>query len=98
MISFEEKIKGSVPTLVLFYKASEPESVKLESLVNDLREEFSGKANIIYIDDTHNGVHKTKYRLHEYPTWILFKEGEELMRESGDKPKSKLEEMIVRAF
>ncbi|MDE6073242.1 MAG: thioredoxin family protein [Muribaculaceae bacterium] len=53
---------------------------------------------MITYDTTHNGQLKVDYKIKEYPTWILYKEGQELMRESGRKTVAQLEDMIVRAL
>ncbi len=95
---FEEKIKESVPTLVVFQHAGNQDAVKVKYLTESLRAKYGDRANIVRVDGSYNGKLKVRYKLEEYPTWILFKEGQELMRESGDKTESQLEEMIVRAL
>ena len=98
MKSLVEKIKESVPTLVVFEHAGFHDAVKVKYLIQELRAKFDGKANIIPVDCSYNGQMKVHYKLQEYPTWILFKEGQELMRESGDKTEAKLTEMIQTAL
>lgn len=98
MKSFVEKIKEKVPTLVVFQHAGMNDAVEVKYLINDLRNKFDGKANILPYDCSYNGEMKVRYKLQEYPTYILFKEGQELMRESGNKSEAKLTEMIQTAL
>ncbi len=97
MKTFEEKIKETIPTLVVFQHHGSQDAVAVKYLTDTLRVKYSGKANIMRADDPH-GKLKVSYRLNEYPTWIVFKEGQELMRESGHKTESQLSEMIERAL
>lgn len=98
MKSFVEKIKESVPTLVVFRHDGYKDSEKVNELIENLRVKFDGRANIEPVDCSHNGEMKVHYKLQEYPTYILFKEGQELMRESGEKSEAKLTEMIRTAL
>lgn len=98
MKTFEKKIKESVPTLLVFQHAGNQDVVEVKYLIKELKEKYGSKANIITYDTTHNGQLKVDYKIKEYPTWILYKEGQELMRESGRKTVAQLEDMIVRAL
>ncbi|MDE6023266.1 MAG: hypothetical protein K2G13_07165 [Muribaculaceae bacterium] len=66
-------------------------------LIDSVKTKYEGKANVVRADDPY-GKLKVKFHLEEYPTYILFKEGEELMRESGVKTEEKLSELIDRAL
>ena len=94
MKSFVEKIKETIPTLVVFQHSGHKDAADVDSLIQKLREEFAGRANIERVDASDDGEYKVHYKLEEYPTYILFKESQELMRESGKKTQSELEEMI----
>lgn len=97
MKTFKEIIKESKPTLVVFMHPGSQDAVEIKYLVEDVKKKFADKANTARADDTH-GKLKVEYRLEEYPTYILFKEGQELMRESGNKTVSELSDMIQRAL
>lgn len=97
MKTFEEKIKESIPTLVVFIHHGSQNAVDVKYLTDSIRTKYEGKANVVRADDPY-GQLKVKYRLEEYPTYILFKEGQELMRESGVKTEEKLSELIDRAL
>lgn len=97
MKTLKETIKESKPTLVVIMHPGSQDAVEIKYLMQDVKNKYAEKANTARVDDTH-GQYKVEYRLNEYPTYILFKEGQELMRESGNKSESQLEEMIERAL
>lgn len=97
MKTFKETIKESKPTLVVFMHPGSQDAVEIKYLIDEIKNKYAGKANTARVDDTH-GQLKVEFRLNEYPTFIIFKEGQELMRESGRKTESQLEEMIQRAL
>lgn len=97
MKTFDKVIKESVPTLVVFLHHGSQDVVDIKYITDSVKSKFAGKANIVRADDPY-GKLKVSYRLEEYPTYILFKEGQELMRESGKKTEGQLEEMIERAL
>ena len=98
MKSLVEKIKESIPTLVVFQHVGEQDAVEVKHLLDDLRAKYGERAAIISVDASYNGHYKMYYKLNEYPTYILFKEGQELMRESGKKSQAELEDMIDRSL
>lgn len=98
MKNFREIIKETIPTLVVFEHAGMNDSVEVKYLVKTLKDKYAEKANIWRVDGSYNGNLKMEYKLKEYPTYILFKEGQELMREAGKKTEAQLEDMIQRAI
>ena len=98
MKTLQEKIKEKIPTLVVFQHAGNTEAVDTENLIEELRKEFGERAAIVRVDASFNGNVKEHFKLKEYPTWILYKEGEELMRESGHKTLGDLTDMVKRAL
>lgn len=95
---FKETIKGSTPSLIVFLSAAGQDAVEVKYLVEELKPKYADKVNIQRVDISFNHKIADEYRLSEYPTWILFKEGEELMRESGRKTATELSDMIDRAL
>lgn len=98
MERFEKVIKEKIPTLVIFEHAGKQDSVKVKYLADELSVKFGDSARIQRVDTTHGGNTIEQYHLRDYPTYVLYKEGEELMRESGKKSVAELEEMIQRAL
>ncbi len=98
MKKFEKKIKESIPTLVVFQHAGNQDAVEVKYLLQELEAKYGDKLNIERVDASYNGEYKVHYKLQEYPTYILFKEGDELMRESGKKKLAQLEYMVNTAL
>lgn len=97
MKTFDKAIKESKPTLAVFLHHGGQDVVEVKYITDDVKSKYADKVNVIRADDTY-GKLKIEYKLEEYPTYILFKEGQELMRESGRKTESELSEMIDRAL
>ncbi|MDO4320101.1 MAG: thioredoxin family protein [Bacteroidales bacterium] len=95
---FKELIKESTPSLIVFISAASQDAVEVKYLTEELKAKYADKANIQRVDVSFNHKIADEYRISEYPTWVLFKEGEELMRESGRKTVTELSELIDRAF
>ena len=50
MKSFVEKIKETIPTLVVFQHSGNKDAADVDSLIQKLREEFEGRASIDALD------------------------------------------------
>lgn len=98
MKKIEEVLAESTPTVMVFEHVGGQNSSEVHYLVKELKDEFAGGVNFLKIDDSFNGKMKERYHITEYPTYILFKEGQELSRKSGDKSVAELEEMIKTAL
>ena len=96
MKSLERKIMGDEPTLAVFQHAGNQDAVEVKHLLDTLRAKYGDKVNIERVDASYDG--NISYKLHEYPTWIIYKKGEELMRESGHKTEAQLVDMIERVL
>lgn len=95
---FKETIKRATPSLIVFVRAAGQSAVDVKYLENELKAKYGDKVNIQRVDVSFNHHIADEYRFNEYPTWILFKEGQELMRESGCKTATELSEMVDRAL
>lgn len=95
---FKETIKGKTPSLIVFVRAAGQDAVEVKYLVEELQAKYDGKANIRRVDVSFDHALTDEYRIREYPTWVLFKEGQELMRESGRKTVGELSQLVERAF
>ncbi|MBD5164023.1 MAG: hypothetical protein HDT09_04915 [Bacteroidales bacterium] len=98
MKSYKKAIEENIPTMLVFEHAGMHDAVAVHYLVRALKAKYAGKAHVIPVDASYNGQYKVDYKLKEYPTYIVYKQGEELMRESGDKSIAALEDMITRAL
>ncbi len=98
MKNLEAKLRESIPSIVAFQHMAEHDAVEVKYLVEELRKKYGDRVNVIRVDSSFNRPVIEKYKLNAYPTWILFKEGEELMRESGKKTIGELSQLVERAF
>lgn len=95
---FKDVIKEEKPSLIVFIHAAEQDAVEVKYLAEELARKYGDKLTVQRVDSSYNHRIADEYRLSDYPTWVLFKKGEELMRESGKKSVAELSEMIDRAF
>lgn len=92
------QIKEKTPTLVVFQHKDEKDPEEVSAILDDLRAKYGTKVEIVDIDASKNGEYKVHYKLTGYPTYILYRDGQELMRESGKKTEAKIEDMLDRAL
>ncbi|MDE6006230.1 MAG: thioredoxin family protein [Muribaculaceae bacterium] len=96
--TFEEVINETVPTLVVFQHAGHQDAVEVKYMFEELRKKYDGRANVMRVDASYNEPLWTRFQVHAFPTYILFKEGQELMRESGKKTIGELSQLVERGF
>lgn len=98
MKRFEETIKETIPTLVVFEHVGEKDDAEIKKIEEEVANEFEDKVRVLRVDASRDGNIKERYKLTGYPTFILFQEGLELMRESGRKSRGDIEDMVRRAL
>lgn len=91
-----EAIAQAKPVLVEFYADWCPHCQRMMPIVAELRERIGGEADIIQIEGDQNPALVDKYHVESYPTWVIFKDGQEAWRDGGEKPLSELEDMVRR--
>lgn len=97
-LRLEEQLQDSKPSLVAFIHAAESDAVEVRNITKELTKKYGDKANILRMDTSYDRPAIRRYKLNAYPTYILFKEGQELMRESGNKNLNELSQLIERAL
>lgn len=65
-------------------------------IVAELKKKVSDRADVIQIEGYENIDTTRQYHVKHFPTWIIFKDGQECWRDSGEKPLSELTDMIDR--
>ena len=98
MKTFEDRIKEGIPSLVVFMHAGTQDAVEIKYLAEGLRKKYGDRINLMRVDASYDHRLKKQYDILKYPTWILFKKGEELMRETGHKTLTELSEMVERGM
>lgn len=98
MKTFQDRIGEGIPSLAVFMHAGEQDAAEIKRLAEGLRKEYGERINLMRVDASYDHRLKKQYDIKAYPTWILFKRGEELMRETGHKTLGDLTKMVERAF
>ena len=83
MDRFKEQIQSPIPVLVDFYAEWCGPCKMMKPRLLDVAERMSGKAKVIEIDVDKEKELAERYRIQSVPTFIIFKNGEQLWRQSG---------------
>jgi len=94
MSKFNELINSDTPVLVDFFAEWCGPCKTMGPILDNLAKEVQGKARVIKIDVDKNQAVATKYQVRGVPTLILFKNGNQVWRQSGVVPANQILETI----
>lgn len=97
MSKFNELINGDQPVLVDFHATWCGPCQTMAPILEELKTEIGSDARIIKVDIDKNQAAARQFNVRGVPTFILFKNGKQLWRQSGAIPKHMLEQAIKSA-
>lgn len=90
METFNTIINGDMPVLVDFHAAWCGPCKAMNPIMEEIGEEMEGDARILKIDIDQERAVATKFQVHSVPTFIIFKNGLAVWRNSGKMDKASL--------
>lgn len=94
MSNFSELIQGDKPVLIDFYATWCGPCQLMRPILDDVKQAIGDKASILKIDVDKNQELAAKYQVRGVPTLMIFKEGEQLFRQSGVLQKDELVKLL----
>lgn len=90
METFKDIITSQRPTLVDFYATWCGPCKSMAPILDQLKKEMGDQVRVIKIDVDRNPAVADKFKIRGVPTFILFKEGDLIWRQSGGIPLAQL--------
>ncbi len=95
-LTLDKYLAEARPTLVEFFNEGCERCAKMKPIMTEVRAHTGTKANVLSVDCASSEDLVEKYHIRTCPTYLLFKDGQEVWRDSGAKPMSELLDMLHR--
>ena len=97
MGNFKELVSGDTPVLVDFHATWCGPCKTMAPVLSELKSELGDKLKIVKIDIDKNQQAASQLNVKGVPTFILYKGGQQVWRQSGAMPKHVLQQAIDQA-
>ena len=97
MTSFSEIINKEKPVLVDFFATWCGPCQTMSPILKQLKDEIGEQVSIIKIDVDKNKALASKFQVRGVPTFMIFKNGKQVWRQSGLVTKNELKQKITNA-
>ena len=96
MTNFKNHIAGDTPVLVEFFATWCPHCQRMMPRIEELKRRMGGKLKVVQldVDDPANDEAMRQLDIEGFPTFLLFKGGKQLWRDSGERSTEELVETI----
>ncbi|MDD3038781.1 co-chaperone YbbN [Bacteroides sp.] len=89
-----EKLAGDDWVMAEFYATWCPHCQRMHPLVNEFKKEMEGILEVVQVDVDQESDLANFYTIEGTPTFILFRKGEQLWRQSGELTLERLERAV----
>ncbi|WP_161890625.1 thioredoxin [Pontibacter russatus] len=97
--SFQELINSpGMPVLVDFYADWCGPCKTMSPIVEQVASQYNGKLKVIKVNVDNNQAAAQQFRVQGVPTFILFKQGQQVWRQSGAMPANVLAQAVQQAI
>ena len=97
--NFEQVVlQSKTPVLVDFWAPWCRPCLMIAPILDELAEEYSGKAGIARLDVDQNPKIASRYNIMSIPTLLIFKKGEPTSQIVGFRPKDELKQTLDAVF
>ena len=90
----EEVLESKEPVLVDFWASWCPPCKMVEPTIKELAKDLTGEVKMAKINVDQNPKSASDYKIMGVPTFIIFKDGEEITRRVGAQSKEQLLDML----
>lgn len=89
-MTYENVIKSSPVVLVEFFASWCPHCQRMMPIVAQIKDKLEGKVNVYQFDVDKYPQLTDDENVESYPTFIIYKNGEEVWRNAGEMPEAEL--------
>ena len=91
-----QAVNSDRPTLVMFYVADDPVCVGEKGIYDEVADVMGGKAHFIDVNAAVDIAIRDKYKVRDYPAFLVFRDGQEVWRAMGRISARELEDVLFR--